>query len=196
MTDMMNREPPSLNNMVTPQENCLSPGIKIAVVDGMILEDYPFRKDLEELLGTPVERNSKEESMEEGEITGTNRLQILANTKVGEINPETPYEGSGVSPLILGSLSKQAGDSMSIEGECKESVCTPVRVVKASPAEIAMRVMESINKLDKEKSPSSPQEEDNEEWEVQKKKRRGGRKLDIGLSSTAGRPPSRVTRMK
>lgn len=43
-------------------------------------------------------------------------------------------------------------------------------------------------------SPSSPQEEDNGDWEVQKKKRSGGRKLDIGASGIAGRPSSRVTR--
>ena len=59
-----------------------------------------------------------------------------------------------------------------------------------------MRVMASIDKMDKEMSPSSPQEEDNGEWEVQKKKRRGRRKPDIGVSGTTGRPSSRVTRTK
>ena len=55
---------------------------------------------------------------------------------------------------------------MSMEGDCKELVCTPVRMVKASLAEIAVRVMESIDKLDKEICPSSPLDEDNGEWEV------------------------------
>ena len=159
-------------------------------------EDFPFRKDLEELLDTPVEKSSKEEGLEDGEIIETNRLQTLAKTKVGENILETPYEGNGGSPLFLDSSSTYVGDLMSIEGDCKESVCTPVRVVKASPAEIAMRVMESINKEEKEKSPSSPLEDDNGDWEVQKKKRRGGRKPDIGISGTAGRPSSRVTRTK
>ena len=58
------------------------------------------------------------------------------------------------------------------------------------------KVMASIDKMDKEMSPSSPQEEDNGEWEVQKKKRRGGRKPDIGVLGIAGRPSSRVTRTK
>ena len=196
MTKMIDREPPSLTNMVSSQDNCLSPGVKTTKVEGMIPEEYPFRKDLEELLGTPLERTSREEGMEDGEIVGTKRLQILANTQVGENIPETSYKVSGMSPLTLGSSSTQAGDLMSIEGECKELVCTPMRVVKASPAEIAVRVMESINKIDKEISSSPPQEEDNGEWEVQKKKRRGGRKLDIGISGTTGRSTRKVTRTK
>ena len=49
-------------------------------------------------------------------------------------------------------------------------------MVKALQAEIVAKVMASIDKMDKEMSPSSPQEEDNGEWEVQKKKRRGGEK--------------------
>ena len=56
-----------------------------------------------------------------------------------------------------------------------ELVCIPMRMVKASQAEIVERVMTSIDKMKKEMS-SSPQEEDNGEWEVQKKKRRGGAK--------------------
>ena len=55
-----------------------------------------------------------------------------------------------------------------------DKVCTPLRMVKASPAEIATKLLASIEKLEKDLSPTSPQEEDNEEWEVQKKKRRGG----------------------
>ena len=49
-----------------------------------------------------------------------------------------------------------------------------MRMVKALRAEIAVRVMASIEKLDREICPSSPLEEDNGEWEVQKIKRRGG----------------------
>lgn len=37
-----------------------------------------------------------------------------------------------------------------------------------------MKVMESIDKMEKEIIPSSPQDEDNGEWKVKKKKRRGG----------------------
>ena len=55
-----------------------------------------------------------------------------------------------------------------------ERVCTPLRMVKASPTKIATKVLASIEKVAKELSPTSPQEEDNREWEVQKKKRRGG----------------------
>ena len=53
-------------------------------------------------------------------------------------------------------------------------MCTPLKMVKASPVEIAAKVMASIDKAEKELSPTSPHDEDNGEWEVQKKKRRGG----------------------
>ena len=77
----------------------------------------------------------------------------------------------------------------------REMVCTPLRMVKASQEKIAMKVLASIDKVEKELSPTSPQEEDNGEWEVQKKKKRGGG-LDVGTSRIAGRPSSRVPRTK
>ena len=44
-----------------------------------------------------------------------------------------------------------------------EEVCTPLRMVKASPTDIFTKVLESIEKVEKELSPTSPQEEDNKE---------------------------------
>ena len=105
-----------------------------------------------------------------------------------------------VTHSLPGSSTTQKGKSQQeilfIGCENMEKVCTPLRMVKASPIEIVAKELASIEKVEKELRPSSPQEEDNGEWEVQKKKRRGGKKLDIGSSRIARRPSSRVTRTK
>ena len=134
--------------------------------DEKVPEEYPFKRDLEDLLGSPLARTSEVECLEDGEIEGTNTLQILATTQIGGSMPKTPSKEIGITPSILGSSSTQGGDHRSKEGDFKESVCTPMRMVKASQAEIMARVMASIDKMEKEMSPSSPQEEDNEELQV------------------------------
>ena len=47
-----------------------------------------------------------------------------------------------------------------------ERLCTPLRMIKASPAEIVEKVMASLEKAKKELCPTSPQVGDNEEREV------------------------------
>ena len=46
-------------------------------------------------------------------------------------------------------------------------------MMKASPTEIVAKVMASLDKVEKELSPTSSQVGDNEEWEVHKRKKRG-----------------------
>ncbi len=79
----------------------------------------------------------------------------------GEIEVCHPLPGS---PANLGSDSQQK--IMATRCETQERVCTPLKMVNASPAEIATKVMASIDKAEKELSPTSPQDGDNGEWEV------------------------------
>ena len=61
----------------------MSPRGKDTNEDGKVPGEYPFKRDLEDLLGSPLKRTSMDECLEDGEIEGTNMLQILATTQVG-----------------------------------------------------------------------------------------------------------------
>ena len=59
--------------------------------------------------------------------------------------------------------SKGLKGQMSLDYDTHERLCTPLRIMKASPTKIAKRVMTSLDKVEAEKelSPSSPQVDDN-----------------------------------
>ena len=48
--------------------------------DEKVPKEYPFKRDLEDLLGSPLVRTSEVECLEDGEIEGTNILQDLTTT--------------------------------------------------------------------------------------------------------------------
>ena len=79
----------------------------------------------------------------------------------GEIEVRHPLPSS---PTKLGGYNLQ--ELMAIDSDTQERVCTPLKMVKASPVEIVAKVMESIDKAKKDLSPNSPQEGDNGEWEL------------------------------
>ena len=96
-----------------------------ALEDKKKLEECPFRRELEELLSSPILKEG--DLLEEGEI---------------EVCHPPPC-----SPAKLGGDNLQ--ELMTTECDTQERVCTPLKMVKASPAEIAAKVMASIDKAEK-----------------------------------------------
>ena len=120
------------------------PKVGEALEDKKKTEEYPFRRKIEELISSPLGELKEGEMMEEGEIVGHHSLPS--------------------SPESLGGKGFQ--EKMATDCATQERVCTPLRMIKASPVEIVARVMENLEKAKKELSPTSPQEGDNGEWEV------------------------------
>ena len=66
-------------------------------------DEYPFKRDLEDLLCSPKVRSSEVECLEEGEIEGSHSLPDSSTTQIGVSQQETPSRDVGVSHFLLGS---------------------------------------------------------------------------------------------
>ena len=85
------------------------------------LDNYPFRQEMEDLVKNPL-KNTQEELVEEGEIIPRYLPSTLSN-------PDN----------------KPAGQHKSQGSDTQERLCSPLRIMMPSLAEVATKVMASLD---------------------------------------------------
>ena len=73
----------ALPTMLPTQENCVSPRGRGALEDKKDSDEYPFKRDLEDLLCSPKEIFLVVDCLEEGEIEGSHSLPDSSTTQNG-----------------------------------------------------------------------------------------------------------------